>query len=270
MLSPWRQWLARCLTALFLLATAMQAHADRTDLSVVSEDWPPYNYLGSNGDPQGLSTDIVKAVLRQAGLPARIQIYPWARALFLARNKPNTLIYSMARSREREAHFIWIGELVRRNDWFYRATGHRSVAPATLSEVKSCCSVCLVNKDIVEEDLLRQGFEPRKHYVTTASFGDCMKMVQNGSVQLLVNSPIDLAWEIRNHPDVKTGFEPVLPLTSSNQEPLYLAASLGTSPDIVRRLRAAFQSLQQSGQIEQIRRQFTDRLRGSHTLPSSN
>jgi polar amino acid transport system substrate-binding protein len=272
MLSPRRPWLAPLLMALSLLGlpVASQAGANQPDLLVVTEDWPPYSYAGDNGEIQGLGTEVVKAVLHQAGLSAKIQIYPWARSLLLARNKPGTLIYSLARSKEREAQFIWIGELVPRNDWFFRAAGHRSIAPTSLAEVKHCGSVCLVNKDIVEDDLQRLGFVAQKHYITTARFTDCMKMVQNGSVQLLVSSPVDLAWELKTHPDIHSGFEPVLPLPSSGSEPLYLAASKGTSPEIVLRLRSAFRSLQKSGQIEQIRRQRFDSLRDAPSLPANH
>jgi len=267
MLSPWRQWITPALLTLSLLGFAPLCRANSHDLTVVTENWPPYNYTGAAGTAEGLSTEIVRAVLRQAELNGTIQVYPWARTFFLASHTPNTLIYSIARSKERETHFVWIGELVRRNDWFYRAVGHSSVQPASLAEVKSCCTVCVVNKDIVEDDLQRQGFSAQKNYITTVSSGDCMKMVQSGSVQLLVNSPIDLAWELKAHPEIRTSFEPVLALSPSNQEPLYLAASRGTSPDVVRRLRAAFQTLEQSGQLEQIRRAFAERLRTGQSLP---
>lgn len=252
-----------------LLCPIAPARAADATIQVVTEEWPPYDYAGRDGEAAGLNTEIVRATLAQAGISGKIVVYPWARALFLARNRPNTLIFSLSRSKERENRFIWIGELMRRNDWFYRAVGRRSIAPGSIDEIKSCCTVCVVNKDIVEDDLKRLGFEPHKQYIATPSFSDCMKMVQTGSVPLLVNSPLDLAWAMKRHSEIRTSFEPVLPLSASGQEPLYLAASVGTSPDIVRRLRSALQTLQQTGQIDQIRRQFMDRLRSGQILPAA-
>jgi polar amino acid transport system substrate-binding protein len=240
------------------------------DLLVVTEDWAPYNFLTSNGEVSGLNTAIVRATLKTAGMEGEFHVYPWARTYFLAQNRPNTLIYSMSRSKARESQFVWIGELMRRDDRFYRAVGRRSVAPVSIDDIKAHYPVCVVNKDIVEDDLRRQGFMLNKNYMTTGSFLDCMKMVQTGAVPLLVNSPMNLAWELKKHArDVHTTFEPVLPLDSASQEPLYLAASMGTPPTVVKRLRAAFQNLQQTGQIEQIRRQFMEQTRSaSGTSPT--
>lgn len=243
--------------ALFLpSASCLANRAAARPLLVVTEDWPPYGYALPSGEISGVNTEIVRSVINQAGLQGSVQIFPWARAMLVARNRPNTLIFSMSRSKERENQFIWIGELMRRHDMFYRATGRRSIAPTTIEDVKSHYSVCVVNKDIVEDDLKRHGFVLGKNYVTTGSFDDCLKLVQNGSVPLLVNSPLDLAWALKKHKEIHTTFDPILPLEPSVQEPLYLAASLGTDPDTVKRLRNAFQSLQQSGRLEQIRSNF--------------
>lgn len=249
------------LTWFLPFAASQAATGSSHPLLVVTEDWPPFSYASPAGEVTGLNTEVVQSILHQTTIEANIQIVPWARAMMIARNRPNTLIYSISRSKERETQFIWIGELMRRHDMFYRATGRHSIAPTSIEDVKAHYSVCVVNKDIVEDDLKRQGFQLRKNYTTTGSFDDCMKLVQNGSIQLLVNSPLDLAWALKKHSEIHTTFEPVLALEPSSQEPLYLAASLGTDASTIKRLRAAFQTLQQSGQLEQIRRQYLERLK---------
>jgi polar amino acid transport system substrate-binding protein len=239
------------------LADTPPAH----DLLAVTEDWPPYDYQGPNGEVIGISSEIVHATLAQAGMQSTFKVYPWARTLFLAKNRPNTLIFSLSRSKEREDQFIWIGELMPRDDRFYRAMGRKHISPTSISEVKSCCTICVVNKDIVDDDLKREGFVEHKQFITADSFDDCMKMVQTGAVPLLVDSPMNLAWELKSHNDVHTSFESVMSFTPSEQEPLYLAASRGTDPAIVSRLKNAFATLQQNGQINQIIQQFQERMR---------
>jgi hypothetical protein len=49
----------------------------------------------------------------------------------------------------------------------------------------------------------------------------------------------------------------------SDNEPLYLAASLGTDTAVVARLKKAYETLQKSGKIEQIRRHFMESLNPS-------
>ncbi|MBV8046856.1 MAG: transporter substrate-binding domain-containing protein [Paludibacterium sp.] len=254
----WRCFLAIC------LLSALPARAESPEpngLIAATEEWPPFQLTDTNGAAAGMNVDMVRAILVQAGLSAQIKVYPWARTLFLGEHRPNTLIFSLSRSKERENGFLWIGELMRRNDWFYRATGHDSVSPGSLDEVKSCCAVCVERKDIVEDDLQRLGFQPGRQYITAESFADCMRLVQKGALPLLVNSPQGLSWAMKQHHDVQAGFQAVIPLPSAAQEPLYLAASIGTPPATVARLRAAFQTLQLNGTLEQIRRQFSERTK---------
>jgi len=88
----------------FLLAAVLIAvffgPARASDLLIVTEELPPYNYQ-EDGVAKGLSTEVVQAVLAETGLEAEIQFYPWARRYIMAQNRTNTLIYSMARIQER-------------------------------------------------------------------------------------------------------------------------------------------------------------------------
>ncbi|WP_166642124.1 substrate-binding periplasmic protein [Paludibacterium purpuratum] len=250
----------RCLLPMLLLLS-LPVWADRVatnELMVVTEEWAPYQYTTADGAVSGPNVAMVQAILAEAKFQTPIKIVPWARAFFMGKNRPNTLIFSLSRSKERENQFIWIGELMRRDDWFYRATGHDSIAPTKLSAIKSCCTVCVVRKDIVEDDLQKLGFQPDRHYITADSFADCMRLVQTGTVPLLVNSPAGLAQELKQQRDNRAGFQKVMPLPGAGQEPLYLAASIGTSATTVARLQAAIKTLQQNGTLEQTRRLFLE------------
>lgn len=77
-------------------------------LTVVTEFWPPYNYVDANNEFIGSSTDWVKAVLADANVEYDITQYPWSRAYQIAQHTPNVLIYSMFKAKEREAMFDWL------------------------------------------------------------------------------------------------------------------------------------------------------------------
>ena len=74
-------------------------------LNVVTENWPPYNYQSPSGEIHGIATDNVREILALTDLSYQIRVNPWARSLHLAKTKPNTLIYSIYRSAEREPYF---------------------------------------------------------------------------------------------------------------------------------------------------------------------
>lgn len=79
-------------------------------IRVVTENLAPYNMV-EGGQITGLSTEIVKAVLNNVGVSPRIEVLPWARAYDLALHSDSVLIYSIARTPQREHLFKWVGAI---------------------------------------------------------------------------------------------------------------------------------------------------------------
>jgi polar amino acid transport system substrate-binding protein len=88
-----------------LLATTVSA------LSLVTEDYPPFNMLEEN-QVSGIASLILRDAIKRAGIRAQFDLYPWARALALAKARKDTCVYSTVRTPEREPQFRWIGPLV--------------------------------------------------------------------------------------------------------------------------------------------------------------
>lgn len=96
-----------------MVCSPAHARAERINsayppIQIITSDFPPYNYL-EKGQPVGLCTEIVQALLRDLGIQSAITTLPWARAYKIAENTPNTIIYTIARSEDREDRFAWIG-----------------------------------------------------------------------------------------------------------------------------------------------------------------
>lgn len=102
----------RCffLTVIFLFsATAVCAD----DLTIYTENYPPYNYE-EGGKVVGMSTEKLVAAIQKAGVnidPANIELVPWARAYKAAQDSANTCVFSTTRTAERENMFAWVSPL---------------------------------------------------------------------------------------------------------------------------------------------------------------
>ncbi len=80
---------------------------------VMTENLPPFNFM-KDGQVVGIATEVVQAIFHQAGCPiaqGTIQMYPWTRAYYEVQHFPNTALYSMARTAERENLFKWVGPI---------------------------------------------------------------------------------------------------------------------------------------------------------------
>ncbi|MGJ3495438.1 transporter substrate-binding domain-containing protein, partial [Piscirickettsia salmonis] len=53
-------------------------------ITVMTEEWPPYNYTKSN-KLTGFSTEIVRAIMKRLGVEYKIYVYPGARGEFYAK-----------------------------------------------------------------------------------------------------------------------------------------------------------------------------------------
>ena len=127
------------------------------DLTIVTEEFPPYNYQ-DHGEPKGLSTEVVQAVLREAGLNAQFKFLPWARAYKTAEKRKNTLIYSIARIPEREETFKWVGEIAPYRTSLYKLKSSDHIQISSLEEAaKHRVGVSI--EDVIYTYLKRVGFE---------------------------------------------------------------------------------------------------------------
>jgi polar amino acid transport system substrate-binding protein len=77
---------------------------------VVTEEWAPYNYE-ENGQLTGMSTAIVRAIMKLTGDDFAIAMLPSMRATYALQNRPRTIMYSMFRTPEREPLYKWVGPI---------------------------------------------------------------------------------------------------------------------------------------------------------------
>jgi len=80
---------------------------------VMTEELPPLSFSRA-GAVVGISTDLVRLVFLEAGSPLAaddIKLLPWTRAYQLVQEQPATVLFSMARTAEREPLFQWVGPL---------------------------------------------------------------------------------------------------------------------------------------------------------------
>jgi len=80
---------------------------------VYTEQLPPFNYM-ENDKVVGSSTALLEEMFKKSGhsiAHGKITLTSWARGYHEGLNTPNTIIYSTARTPERENLFKWVGPI---------------------------------------------------------------------------------------------------------------------------------------------------------------
>lgn len=121
------------LCAAFLLLASGVARAE--PIIIYTENYPPYNLMGPDGEVVGLATEKVHQVMRSSGLDYEIRLVPWVRAVHFTQNSPNSLIYSLTRTPGREQDYEWLVPLAESN--FYVFNRENDTREVTIEAIRS-------------------------------------------------------------------------------------------------------------------------------------
>ena len=106
-------WLPLLLIACCLAFGGRPAGAQgMREFTYLTEEYFPFNYTDS-GKVKGVSTDLIRLIWTHLGLPPQpVKAVPWARAYERIQHQPGTVLFSMARTPEREDLFRWVGPIM--------------------------------------------------------------------------------------------------------------------------------------------------------------
>ncbi len=112
-ISRYRLLLPLLVVCLFWMLSPRLASAQSLEnLTYLTEEYYPFNYTESD-KIKGFSADILRLVWDRLGVPRqKIESMPWARAYDRVQIEPATVLFSMARTPEREAMFRWAGPIL--------------------------------------------------------------------------------------------------------------------------------------------------------------
>jgi len=218
------------------------------DLTAYTEEWPPYNYQGKDaGEVQGVSTDVLRALCKEARLQCEFRLVPWARAYKTALEQAGTLVYTTARKPEREHDFIWLGPIAARTTWLY--VRKALAAPVKTTSDLAALRIGVVRDEAAVTDLAALGV-PAEALKPQASNSDVLRLLQHGALDAMVDTELGMAWNLRS-----LGMS--LQMVSrrfkvSDAGAYYFALNPGTSPAVVDALQQAFIKLQKQGRLEHL------------------
>jgi len=134
------------------------------EYEVFTEEFAPFGYT-KDGKITGLSVEIVNEILKKLSYKSKIKIRPWARAYRRTLSGPNIILFSMARNKEREASFKWVGPLVSDRVYFYKKRDSAVVVKSMMDAKK--VSRILLTREFPEYNYLKKlGFNNLNETVT--------------------------------------------------------------------------------------------------------
>jgi polar amino acid transport system substrate-binding protein len=229
-----------------LAAPARTASEEPASVRVVTELLPPYNFQ-EDGAVKGASTAVVRAVLERAGLRYTLEVQPWARALDTALHERNTLIYSIARTEEREKQLVWLGKICDRRLALFCSKERRDLLGHGLKDVPAA-TFAVIQGDASLDLLRKLGIPAAKlHVMRDARSPTAAAHVLEGRSDFFVSNPLRFEAGVRGT-ELEGRFQQHSVLWEGDG--YYLAANSGSDAAIVGRVKDAFAALTASGTVK--------------------
>lgn len=126
-------------------------------LSLYCEDDKPLQYFDKNKKLTGLTVEIVQEIQRRLSNTDPIQVVPWSRGMDKLNNNPNTLLFTMARTPERENLYHWIGPILSIEYGLY-VKADSKIKIDKLEDAKKIGLIGVYRDDIRDQTLSHLGF----------------------------------------------------------------------------------------------------------------
>ncbi|MBE0364692.1 polar amino acid transport system substrate-binding protein [Pseudoalteromonas ulvae UL12] len=215
------------------------AHATKPTLNFYTEISPPGNYLDESGILVGSSVEMIEELNRIASYRVKSHVFPWTRAYQKVLKRPNSAIFSISRTPQREDLFHWVGPLLRVKWVLYK---HRDsqIEIANLDDAKQLTSIAATRNDAKADYLLSLGFKNLD--LSEDNIGRMRKLYANHNDVILtsnlgVERLAELALQDPEHLEI------ALEVKSSD---IYLAFNKETDQQIIDDYKRAFEVLQKS------------------------
>ncbi|MDE1462668.1 substrate-binding periplasmic protein [Spartinivicinus poritis] len=235
---------------IFILLASLSIVAFCQEVHIVTEDFPPYNFEKS-GKIEGMSTEILLAVLEEAELKPQISIYPWARAYDLALNTKNFMIYSIARIPERENLFQWVGAIAPYKTSLYKLQERTDINIQSLEDAKRYSIGCSIS-DVITTYLEKQGFSDLK--IVSNDTQNLRKLLL-GRVDLIAFDEASFVYNIKKEGLTIRKYTRVYRLEDLSDE-LYIAFNKDSDTTLVKKVRNALITIQKKGIIQLIHKKY--------------
>lgn len=217
---------------------------------IMTEDLKPYSYM-EDGQMRGISVDVVQKIMQRLEIDTQIQLYPWSRALNLLKNDSNAILFSTAKTKERQEMFQFACPLTEVDVYFYTHKGF-SHTLHSLEDAKSL-NVGVIKDFAAHRRLEVEGFTNLDLTSNTLSL---IQKLNEGRIDTFVAATFTIANLIDEGVDISSVKKSDLKFYTT---PLCIAFNKDFDPKSVQQWEKELQKIHESGEYDKIYQQYIDK-----------
>ncbi len=214
-------------------------------LSIYTELVAPNQIRLPNGELGGPLVDVVREIQRRVRNTDPIKVVPWSRGYHLLTLEPNTLLFAIARTAERNALFHWVGPVDDDVYGLYVKT-QSPVNLKTLDDAKSLKLISVYRDDVRDQILTKAGFT---NLDRTSDNSASVKKLMAGRIDAIASSVVTIDGMMAAAGVPRDSVRLALTFLEAQT---WLAFSKGTSEKIIADWTEAFESMKRDKSFEKI------------------
>ena len=248
----YREWITATALVMVLLIPGVLHGAADPPLTIYAEILPPEQYEDEKGVPSGFSVEVVREIQRRTGDASPIRMAHWANAYADTLSKPNTVLFTIVRTPERERLFKWVGPLMEQR-FMLAVRADSQLVLHSLQDARRLKRIGTVKSDYRHIYLAEQGFTN----LDPVDYSDQnIRRLMAGRIDALAISDLTLPAMLANAGVPRSAVRTAL-VVSVGQN--YIAFSNRTGEETVRKWRAALESMKADGTLERYRKKWFHR-----------
>ncbi|WP_301664293.1 transporter substrate-binding domain-containing protein [Methanoculleus frigidifontis] len=230
-------------------------------LNLYAQDFPPYSFVDEDGAVTGQSTEIAREIARRLNENVTIEVAPWAEGYRAALSEPDTGLYPIVRTAEREPLFLWAGPIGTYEYVFYAKNGS-AISAVSLDAVRKAGAVGVVQDDVRHQYLVENGVTNLALYADDTA---AVRALMNGTVDLWLGSS-----NTASETALAAGIDPasLMPVYPVKEDELYIAFNNRTPAAVVEAWQATLSAMKRDGSYDAILAEYQGEKTGTGNLPA--
>ncbi|MDY0016653.1 MAG: transporter substrate-binding domain-containing protein [Candidatus Delongbacteria bacterium] len=231
-----------------LVLSVLQFSCQKKDspLIALSEEFPPLNYTYKDS-VLGCSTEIVRELFKRTNIQGKISIIKWIDAYDEAKKRPNTVIFSIARTHEREKLFNWIGQITVAESNVFASKRNAGINIESYKDIARY-KTSLIKGSYVSDFFRDKGIDINDEQYANSPI-ELVNKIMSGEAELIILNKLVFNYTVRNLGYYLSDFKEVLRIPELDKK-YYVAISKNSDPDIVEKLQTAYKTLEKENFIE--------------------
>lgn len=217
------------------------------EFEVMTTDYPPYSYE-KDGVTKGREIAVTYAMMEKMGYHNKIGLFSWSKAYSLTKDYPNYVLVTVARKKDRENLFKWVGPITVQ-DLILFEHSENPTHIKTLEETKKEHMIAVVKNFSTHQFLEKNGYT---NLLMVENVTGLIKLLEHQRVDLIPFAPEVIPFVMHKNGLHTSLFQPTPVKLYTNT--FYIAFSKNISDQEVSKWQNILDELKRSGKYESLQR----------------